>query len=109
MPPRSALTPPSKLFISTSRPTSSKKPRSLAMYGARWTMLGGVTAPPNTMWILSVGLVAGRVATGPAVACPAPAAAARAAGAVVAAGFAAAAALGAGAAVGAGAAAGAGG
>src|ERR671933_2796805 len=58
MPPRSAPTPPSKLLISTSRPTSSKKPMSLATYGARWTMLGGVTAPPKTMCILSVGFAA---------------------------------------------------
>src|SRR2546423_12857970 len=58
MPPRSAPTPPSKLLISTSRPTSSKKPMSLATYGARWTMLGGVTAPPKIMCILSVGVAA---------------------------------------------------
>src|SRR5919204_2884018 len=74
MPPRRAPTPPSKLLISTSRPVSSKKPRLLAMYGARWTMLGGVTAPPKTSFILSVGLVAGLVATGPGVTGP-PAAA----------------------------------
>src|SRR5919202_2845240 len=67
MPPRSAPTPPSKLLISTSRPTSSKKPASLATYGGRWTMLGGVTAPPKTSFILSVGFVAGLVATGPGV------------------------------------------
>src|SRR5215831_16877456 len=67
MPPRSAPTPPSKLLISTSRPTSSKKPISLATYGGRWTMLGGVTAPPKTSCILSVGFVAGLVATGPGV------------------------------------------
>ena len=96
-PPRSAATPPSKLFISTSRPTSSKNPMSCAMYGARWTMLGGVTAPPKTIWILSVGLVAGLVATGPGVTCPAAAAA----GAVVAAATADAAGLAAAAAVGA--------
>src|SRR5919199_381196 len=70
MPPRSAPTPPSKLLMSTSRPTSSKKPMSLATYGARWTMLGGVTAPPKTMCILSVGLVGGFVATGPGALAP---------------------------------------
>ena len=58
MPPRSAPTPPSKLLISTSRPTSSKKPMSLATYGARWTMLGGVTAPPKMMCIFSAGVAA---------------------------------------------------
>src|SRR5438105_1016886 len=71
MPPRSAPTPPSKLLISTSSPTSSKKPRSLATYGGRWTMFGGVTAPPKMSFSLSVGLVAGLVATGPGVALPA--------------------------------------
>jgi hypothetical protein len=39
----------------------------LAMYGARWTMLGGVTAPPKTSFILSLGFEAGLVATGPGV------------------------------------------
>src|SRR6266567_3714747 len=77
MPPRNAATPPSKLFMSTSRPTSSKKPRSLATYGAMWTMLGGVTAPPKTSDMRSVGLVGGLVATGPGAVAPA------AAGAVV--------------------------
>src|SRR5712671_5084511 len=90
MPPRKAATPPSKLFMSTSRPTSSKKPMSLATYGARWTMLGGVTAPPKTSDMRSVGLVGGLVATGPGALEPAGAAglaavgaAAAAAGAVV--------------------------
>src|SRR6266542_2081661 len=73
MPPRSAPTPPSKLLISTSRPTSSKKPMSLAIYGGRCTMLGGVTAPPKISFILSVGLVVGLVATGPGVIAPAAA------------------------------------
>src|SRR5437773_6030127 len=86
MPPRSAPTPPSKLLISTSRPTSSKKPMSLAIYGGKCTMLGGVTAPPKISFILSVGFVAGLVATGPGV-IPAGAAAA---GTVEAAGLAAA-------------------
>src|SRR5262245_12995604 len=77
MPPRSAPTPPSKLLISTSSPVSSKKPMLLAMDGARWTMLGGVTAPPKISFIFepSGGLVAGLVATGPGVTGP-PAAAA---------------------------------
>src|SRR6266849_2570346 len=77
MPPRKAATPPSKLFMSTSRPTSSKKPMSLATYGAMWTILGGVTAPPKTSDMRSVGLVGGFVATGPGAVEPA------AAGAVV--------------------------
>src|SRR5438874_2144100 len=74
IPPRNAATPPSKLFMSTSRPTSSKKPMSLATYGAMWTMLGGVTAPPKTSCIRSVGLVGGLVATGPGAVEPAAAA-----------------------------------
>src|SRR5919197_1368990 len=54
-------------------------------------MLGGVTAPPNTSFILSVGLVAGLVATGPGVTGPlaaagGPAAAPVGLGALVAAG-----------------------
>src|SRR4030088_1725323 len=81
IPPRSAPTPPSKLLISTSRPTSSKKPMSLATYGARWTIFGGVTAPPKTMSILSVGLVGGLLATGPGAAEPAVAAGLAAVGA----------------------------
>src|SRR5437899_6544200 len=81
IPPRNAATPPSKLFMSTSRPTSSKKPMSLATYGAIWTMLGGVTAPPKTICILSVGLVGGLVATGPGAVDPAAAAGLAAVGA----------------------------
>src|SRR5438874_8481287 len=81
IPPRNAATPPSKLFMSTSRPTSSKKPMSLATYGAMWTMLGGVTAPPKTICILSVGLVGGLVATGPGAVDPAAAAGLAAVGA----------------------------
>src|SRR2546429_8070962 len=65
IPPRKAATPPSKLFMSTSRPTSSKKPISLATYGAMCTIFGGVTAPPKTSDMRSLGLVGGLVATGP--------------------------------------------
>src|SRR5258706_15741677 len=46
--PRKVCVPPSKGTNSTSILRSLKNPISLAIYGGRWTTLGGVTGTPKT-------------------------------------------------------------